>query len=309
MTYSAAGLIQSTDLNGFVSTGSPNFNNIWSIGSGNSGWGQTAVSTVTAGTVVSFNPWNTLITNMASAAAHQGTSITAITAPVAGNTIAYLSALSTNLTSINNGRLNAAAVGTDITTSATRTANWGTAVSIPVVTSTITITFSTTDTARYFFNAGGTLRISCSRSAGTGNPQDLAWTQLCTDIGTLALPAVSTAQTIAGTSYTGFTKIGGGGTAPSIYVRNGYYNLTGTPTTYFRQFSNTGVYTGDNLSMNLSVSSNIVTISVIFTDVSSGTAADTVTGNLTVTAVARPPSTVNITNSWGTPTVAVTAPA
>jgi hypothetical protein len=61
--------------------------------------------------------------------------------------------------------------------------------------------------------------------------------------------------------------------------------------------------------MNLSVSSNIVTISVIFTDVSSGTAADTVTGSLTVTATARPPSTVNIANSWGTPTVAVTAPA
>jgi hypothetical protein len=309
MTYALGGLIQATDLNGFVSTGSPNFNNIWSTGSSSSGYGQTAVNTVTAGTTVSFNPWSTLITNMASAAAHQGTSITAITAPVAGNTVAYLSALSTNLTSINNGRLNAAAVGTDITTSATRTTDWGTAVSIPVVTSTVTITFSSSTTARYFFNAGGTLRISCSRTLGAGNPQDLAWTQLCTDIGTLALPAVSTAQTIAGTSFTGFTKIGGGGTAPSTYVRNGYYDLTGTPTTYFQQFSSTGVYTGDNLSMNLSVSSNIVTISVIFTDVSSGTADDTVTGSLTVTATARPPSTANIANSWGTPTVAVTAPA
>jgi hypothetical protein len=162
MTYSAAGLIQSTDLNGFVSTGSPNFNNIWSIGSGDSGWGQTAVSTVTAGTVVSFNPWNTLITNMASAAAHQGTSITAITAPVAGNTIAYLSALSTNLTSINNGRLNAAAVGTDITTSATRTTDWGTAVSIPVVTSTVTITFSSAT------SQGSALLIGSTAAFGVG---------------------------------------------------------------------------------------------------------------------------------------------
>lgn len=308
MTYALGGLIQATDLNGFVSTGSPNFNNIWSTGSSDAGYGQTAVSTVTAGTTVSFNPWNTLITNMASAAAHQGTTITAITPPVAGNTVAYLSALSTNLTSINNGRLNASAVGTDITTTGTRTTDWGTAVSIPVVTSTITVTFASAAAARYFFNAGGTLRISCSRTLGSGNPQDLAWTQLCTDTGTLALPAVSTAQTIAGTSFTGFTKIGGAGT-PTTYVRNGYYNLTGTPTTYFQQFSTTGVYTGDNLVMNLSVSSNIVTISVVFTDVSSGTAADTVTGSLAVTAIARPPSTTNITNSWGTPTVAVTAPA
>jgi hypothetical protein len=309
MTYAAGSLVEATDLNGFVSTNTPNFNNIWSTGSLSSGYGQTALSTVVAGTSVTFNPWAALITGIASAALHQGTTITAITPVVAGDKIAFLSALSTNLTSTNNGRLNAAAVGTDITTSATRTANWGTAVSIPVVTSTITVTFASANAARYFFNAGGTLRISCSRTGGAGNPQDLAWTQLCTDIGTLALPAVSTAQTIAGTSFTGFTKIGGGGTAPSIYVRNGYYNLTGTATTYFRQFSNTGVYTGDNLSMNLSVSSNIVTISVIFTDVLSGIATDTVTGSLTVTATARPPSTVNITNSWGTPTVAVTAPA
>ena len=309
MTYAAGSLVEATDLNGFVSTNTPNFNNIWSTGSLSSGYGQTALSTVVTGTTVTFNPWAALITGITSAANHQGTSITAITPVVAGDKIAFLSALSTNLSSVNTGRLNAAAVGTDITTSATRTANWGTAVSIPVVISTVTITFSTVNTARYFFNAGGTVRISCSRSGGAGNPQDLAWTQLLTDIGTLALPAVSTAQTIAGTSFTGFTKIGGGGTAPSTYVRNGYYDLTSTGTTYFRQYSNTGVYTGDNIAVNFSLNSNILTIDIFFTDVLSGIATDTVTGNLTVTATARPPSTVNIANSWGTPTVAVTAPA
>lgn len=308
MTYSVGGLVQAVDLNGFVSTNTPNFNNIWSTGSGDSGWGQTAVSTVTAGTTVAFNPWSTLISNMSSAASHQGTTITAITPVIAGDKVAYLAALSSNLTSINSGRLNAVGVGTDITTSGTRTADWGTAVSIPTVTSTVTVTFASATAARYFFNAGGTLRINCSRSGGAGNPQDLAWTQLCTDTGTLALPASSSAQTIAATSYTGFTKIGGAGT-PTTYVRNGYYNLSGVATTYFQQYSTTGVYTGDNLAMNLSVSSNIVTISVIFTDVTSGTAVDTVTGSLTVTAVARPPSTTYIVNSWGTPTVAVTAPA
>lgn len=308
MTYSTGGLIQSTELNEFVSTGSPNFNKIWSVGSGDSGWGQTAVSIVTPGTIVSYNPWNTLITNMATAASHQGTSITNITAPLTGDTVAYLSALSTNLSRINSFRLNAASVGTDIINSATRTTNWGTAVSIPIVTSTITITFSSVTTARYFFNAGGTVRISCSRTGGDGTDQDIAWTQLCTDTGTLVLPAAASAQTIAGTNYTGFTKIGGTGT-PSTYIRNGYYNLTGTPTTYFRQYSTSGVYIGDNLAMNLSVSSNVVTISVIFTDISSGTDFDRATGNLTVTAVARPPSTTYINNSWGTPTVTVTAPA
>ena len=308
MTYAAGSLVEATDLNGFVSTNTPNFNNIWSTGSTDSGYGQTALSTVVAGTTVAFNPWAALITGISNAASHQGTTITAITPVVAGDKIAFLSALSTNLASVNTGRRNAAAVGTDITTSGTRTANWGTAVSIPTVTSTITVTFASANAARYFFNAGGAIRISCSRSGGAGNPQDLAWTQLLTDIGTLGLPASNSAQTIAGSSYSGFTKFGGLG-SPTVYVRNGFYNLTGTPTTYFRQFSTTGVYTGDNIAMNLSASATVVTISVVFTDVLSGIATDTVTGNLTVTATARPPSTAQLTNSWGTPTVAVTAPA
>ena len=39
MTYSSGGLIEAADFNGFVSTGSPNINNIWSTGSTDSGWG------------------------------------------------------------------------------------------------------------------------------------------------------------------------------------------------------------------------------------------------------------------------------
>lgn len=309
MTYSVGGKVDAADLNGFVSTNTPNFNNIWSTGSSSSGYGQSALSTVAAGDKVTYNPWAALITEIANAASHQGTSITAITPVIAGDKVAYLSALSTNLGLVNTNKLNAAAVGTDITNTGTRSANWGTAVAIPTVSSTITVTFTSADAARYFFNTGGTIRVSCSRSGGAGNPQDLAWTDLCTDIGTLALPAVSTAQTIVGVSYTGLTKIGGGGSAPTTYIRNGFYQLTGTPTAYFQQYSNSGVYTGDNIQVSYSASATVVTITVLFTDVSSGTGDDTVTGNLTVTAVARPSETTYITNSWGTPVVAVTAPA
>lgn len=309
MTYSVGGKVDAADLNGFVSTNTPNFNNIWSTGSSSSGYGQSALSTVAAGDKVTYNPWAALITEIANAASHQGTSITAITPVIAGDKVAYLSALSTNLGLVNTNKLNAAAVGTDITNTGTRSANWGTAVAIPTVSSTITVTFTSANAARYFFNTGGTIRVSCSRSGGAGNPQDLAWTDLCTDIGTLALPAVSTAQTIVGVSYTGLTKIGGGGSAPTTYIRNGFYQLTGTPTAYFQQYSNSGVYTGDNIQVSYSASATVVTITVLFTDVSSGTGDDTVTGNLTVTAVARPSETTYITNSWGTPVVAVTAPA
>jgi hypothetical protein len=107
MTYSAGGKVQATDYNGFASTGTPNFNNIWATGSGNSGYGQTALATVTAGQkVTATNYWNALVANITASASHQGTTITAITPPVGGDKVAFLSALSTNLSAINGGRLN-----------------------------------------------------------------------------------------------------------------------------------------------------------------------------------------------------------
>lgn len=309
MTYSTGGKVEATDYNTFASTGVPNLNNIWATGSTNSGYGQTALATVTAGTKVLANPWAGLINAIASSAAHQGSTITAVTPVVAGDKIAFINAISSNLTTINNNRLNAAATGTDITNSATRTTAWGPAQGITTLNSTITVTFASADQARYFFNAGGTIRVSCSRSGGSVLPANTAWTNLCSNIGTLALPAVNTAQTIAATSFNGLTKLGGGGTAPDIYVRNGFYQLTGTSTVLFRQFSDEGVYTNDNIQLLYSASSTVVTIVVRFTDTESGLPSDFVDGNLTVTAVAKPPSTTNLTNSWGTPVVAVTAPA
>lgn len=313
MTYSTGGKVQATDYNEFASTGTPNVNNIWSTGSGSSGYGQTALTTVTTGAKVLANPWSGLITAINSMASHQGSSITAITPVVAGNKIAFLNALSTNISTVNTNRLNAVAVGSDITNSGTRTTQWGPAVGVTTLNSTITVTFGSADQVRYFFNAGGTIRVSCSRSGGSAFPANSSWTSLCSDIGTIALPAVNTAQSIAGTGFNGLTKLGGGGNSPDIYVRNGYYQLTGTSTVLFRQFGNSGVYTNDNIQILYSASGNVVTIVVRFTDTESGPTPpgdlDLVDGNLTVTAVARQPSTTNLSNSWGTPTVSVTAPA
>jgi hypothetical protein len=58
MTYSAGGLIQATDYNGFVSTtAGANVNATWSTGATNSGWGQTAIGTVSAAGTVTATQW------------------------------------------------------------------------------------------------------------------------------------------------------------------------------------------------------------------------------------------------------------
>lgn len=307
MTYSTNGLIEATDYNNIINSNSPNFNTIWATGGGTTGYGQSALATVAQNQLVNASNWNSLITSMASAANHQGSSITAITAPTVNTRIDFLSAIATNMSTLNSNRLNAAATGSDITSSGTRTAPWGSGQGIPVVTSTASISFSSANAARYFFNAGGTIRISASLSGSAGTPENLAWVNLCADMGTLALPAVSSAQSIAGTGFTGLTKFGGGGSAPTIYTRAGFYDIGGSSILY-RQYSNYSVYTNDYLQVYYASNGTTVTISVQFVD-SASFFANTITGSLTVTATARPPSTTYLANSWGTPSISVTAAA
>lgn len=300
MTYAVGGLIQATDINGFVSTGTPNFNNIWSTGATNSGYGQTAVATVTAGTVVAQNPWNSLVTNMAKAAAHQGTTITAITAPVTGNQITFLSALSTNLGLINTNKLNAAAQGSTATSVSTTTDAWNDKLTV-----TFTVTFASQNAARYFFNAGGQLGISASHPTGTGiNP---LINDLCSDAGTvwLSSPTSGTA-TLASTAYNGVTKVGGANPAgATINTNYGFYSYTSTSTEVFKQFSDTVFKTyNTGTFMSISAASNgagLITITVVYDEVPNGA---TVSAGTVTTLTVRSPSTAQLTNTWGTPALA-----
>ena len=116
MTYSSGGLIQATDFNGFVSTGTPDINDIWSTGATDSGWGQTALSTVSIGGTVTATNWASLVNTLASMGSQTATTITSRSAPTAGQTISVLAAVSTDITNCNTNRANAAAVGSTSTT-------------------------------------------------------------------------------------------------------------------------------------------------------------------------------------------------
>ena len=116
MTYSVGGIIQATDYNGFVSTNAANVNGIWSTGAATYGYGEAAVSTVSAAATVTAAQWSTLNSRVSSMASHQGTTITSRSNPVTGNTIQILSNLGTDMTNITNARGNAAASGAQTTT-------------------------------------------------------------------------------------------------------------------------------------------------------------------------------------------------
>jgi hypothetical protein len=319
MTYSSGGLIEATDYNGFVSTTSgANVNTVWGTGSTDSGWGQTALSTVSAAGTVTATQWASLVNTLSSMGAQTNTTITSRTAPTTGSTIAILAALNTDLTNITTNRRNAAAVGSQFTgwtgtnskTSATSGSPWS-------ITFTNTITWASADAARYFFNAGGLIKIDVSKTAtgATGDPEwnDLANT-LCGDI---YITGGTATQTIAGTAYTGTTKIGGTGTPNTLATTTGWYDLTAgaSATIVYKQFADTAPYTSNFIQHSIAkgASSNTLVITTLWSasdgdPISGGTAPTGATpGTAPCTIVTYfPPSTTNLTNSWGTPTVAAT---
>lgn len=307
MAYITGDLILDDHYNGFATS----VNGVWGAGSVDSGYGQsTTIAGVSVGTEISAAQWATLLARITSAAAHQGTAITSITAPTAGNTISAYSALAGNITAIQNARRNAAANGTDITAGGVgqRTTGWVTAITM-----TYTITFASAAAARYFFNAGGQIRLSTARSGGSAHAKNSRWTELCTAMGTIAITNGAGTSTIAGTAYTGTNKIGGSGTVTTLNSAIGYYDLTTADQEVFRQYSSTSPYTANYIRVlvrgSVAAPAPTVYVTVIFQDDAADdsipSSLDVIDGTLQTTMVLRPPSTTYISNSWGTPTMSV----
>lgn len=325
MTYSSGGLIQATDYNGFVSTNSgANVNNVWGVGSGNSGWGQstTGTATVAAGGTVTAAQWASLVNTLTSMGSQTGTTITSRTAPVAGNTISVLANVNTDLTSVTTNRGNAVGSGTAYGTfsgATAKTTATGSGTAAWTITFTHTVTFPSADQARYFFNAGGIVKLQYGKSS-TGTDHDPDWNTLAGFCGSINI--TGGAQTIAGQAYTGTTRLGGtGGTQTTLATTIGWYALTGTPTTIFQLNNPTAPYTPEYIRTTATAtSSTVLTLVTTWVDdgssgagvssnISGGT--DTASPNTSIVGTAPttlctyiPPSTTYLTNSWGTPTIA-----
>lgn len=329
MTYSQGSLIEASDYNGFVSTNGSNVNETWSTGTTDHGWGQSALSTVSAGGTVTATQWASLVNTISSMGSQTGTTITSRTAPVAGDTIAILAAIDTDLTNIETNRGNAAASGTAISAfsgSCAKTTATGSGQASWTITFTHTITFPSANQARYFWNAGGLVKIMYGKSS-TGTDHDADWNTLAGYCGAIYISGRvnSASQTIAGQAYTGTTRIGGtGGTQTTLATTTGWYSLTpgAAATTLFQLNSPTAPYTPEYIRTTAAVNAGSTTLTLVTTwyddgssgagvssNISGGTdtasPATSITGTAPTTLVNLiPPSTTYLTNSWGTPTIA-----
>jgi len=310
MTYSAGGLVQASDFNTLIG---PNpgstanaLNTVWATGTAGAGYGQTAIANVTAGNPVLAASWAALVSNTASAASHQGSSITSVSAPVAGGLIAYNANITTNLQTIYTNKFNAGSQGSTTSNTVTTASTWSN-----VATFTFTATFANGDAARYFFNAGGQFALTCSHPSGTGI--NLLLNNLASNVGTVVLSSLTTGTaSIAGTSYNGVTKIGGGGATPTVSTNSGYFSWTTSNVNVFSQIATTGpaAYLSTNISYLVKTNGtqgtngdvgNVVTIYAVWDEIPNGLS---VTSGSVTTLTVRPPEQTNISNTWGTITLA-----
>ena len=326
MTYTQGSLIEAADYNGFANASANNINKVWSTGTGDSGWGQTALSTVSTGGTVTATSWAALVANLATAGQQTNSTLTSRTQPVTGNVIAILANVATDINTITLNRGNAAASGTEygvFSGTTSKTSATGSGQAAWTITFTHTVTFASADAARYFWNAGGIVRLKYGKSS-TGTDHDADWNTLAGFCGTINLTGRvnGAAQTIAAQSYTGTTRLSGtGGTQTTLATTTGWYNLTGSPTTIFQLNSPTSPYEPEFIRTTATAtSSTVLTLVTTWVDdgtsgagrtanISGGTATDspstTITGTAPTTLVTYlPPSTTYLSATWGTPTIA-----
>jgi len=329
MTYSTGNIIQASDYNTFTTTAG-GLNDIWGTGSGDKGWGQTAFVAQTTGNTVTATQWATLVNNLATSGTQTNTTLTSRTAPVTGNVIGILANVSADITSVTTNRGNAIASGTEygtFTGTTSKTTATGSGQAAWTITFTHTVTFPSAAQARYFWNAGGIVRLQYGKSS-TGTDTDPDWNTFAGQCGSIYFSGRvnSNSQTIAGQAYTGTTRLNGtGGTQTTLTTTTGWYTLVAgaAATTIFQLTNATAPYSGEYIRTTAAVDATSTILTLVTTWVSDGSSGAGTTANISggtaVTSPATsigvatapttlvtylPPSSATLTSSWGTPTIA-----
>ncbi|CAB4128962.1 hypothetical protein UFOVP112_113 [uncultured Caudovirales phage] len=324
MAYSQGGLIAAADYNNFIN-GSNQLNTVWNVGTGNAGYGQTAISAVSQSGTVTATQWATLINTLNSTLVHQSGTGSGISATTAGTTINYLSTLSTNVNTAYTNRVNFATQGTTTTGTATNS-NFTCVNTTAAQTFTVsrTATFASADQARYFFNAGGQLNFVCGTATNGGATNRGADLVTLVNTNFISYPAFRQGS--------GGGRSGTGGTVVTNVTNIGYYQLTTLDQTLVKITSTTSPYTGDYIQLvvksNGTIGANgdkgtVITYTLtLYSDVQSTYSTPPAAGpggvapvtntttedSINITVPNRIdivyPETTNLTNSWGTVTIA-----
>ena len=274
MGYVAGETILDDEYNAFVANSSAPFgiNHIMGVGATVYGLGQTELATVAAGdnaTTITAAQWNALLTAMDNIGDHTNDSLTARTQVAAGDTIAIKAAVAADLAtlaaSVAGGCVNATAVaeGAELQSSVSST-RWTGSHTVEH-----SITFANANSARYFFNAGGKIRVNLTSNGGgtaggsTLTAKDDSVAELITAMGNFDIASVQ--STRSGTTET-LTTNG---------FAIGFQDVTTLYQTVFLITQDSGTYTSMTLKGEIkgdatAGSTTVITVRMTLTDADAG---------------------------------------
>tara|TARA_B100000579_G_scaffold406212_1_gene392481 strand:+ start:90 stop:1073 length:984 start_codon:yes stop_codon:yes gene_type:complete len=274
MGYVAGELIKDDEYNTFVASSSSPFgyNHFAGTGSGQYGLGQAELAQVSASdsNQVKAASWNSLLAGIDNIANHTNDSMTARGQVTAGDPIKIKAAVATDLAtlaaSVAGGSVNATAL---TESSELRSSASGTRYSATHIVEQ-SVTFANGNNLRYFFNAGGKIRIKLTRTGNGGSAKtskDDSVDELITAMGNFDIGAQVS------------TRSGSGETLTTDGFANGVDDLGTSYTTIFKITQASGTYTTMFISGEAKVdnatygSATVVTVKMTINDVDSGDAA------------------------------------
>ena len=273
MAYQAGDTILDDEYNTFVGSSTSPFgiNHIMGTGATTLGLGQTELGLVsgnsaTGGTTVTAAQWNSLLTSIDNIANHTNASVTARTQVAAGDTIAIKAAVATDLatlaTAVAAGSTSATAltVGSELQSSQSGTRYAGSHVVEH------TVTFANANNMRFFFNAGGKIRVNLTRVGNGGSAKtdkDDSVDELITAMGNFDIASLAS------------TRSGSGETLTTDGFAVGFQDVTTSYQTVFLLTQANGTYTSmtlkGELKGNATQGSTVnVTVKMTLTDADSG---------------------------------------
>jgi hypothetical protein len=219
-------------------------------GSGDFGYGQTVTSSQSIPQIpITAAKWNLLRDDLLKARQHQSGADESGNIPILTHASviaeAYRSSINSMADLVTTNRLvippsNQATRDTILTS--VRTTPWNN-----TLTHTVTVNFSSTAAARYFFNTGSSLDISASRTGGTVGLKNSSWTTMLTNMGRISLRHSNSA-------------VSGTGTVSSSI---GWTDLTTVDQLLFVKYTETPTYTPNQY--DIYVKSGVDTAQIIFT--------------------------------------------
>lgn len=266
MAYAAGDLITDDEYNNFVTpTTSPfGYNHIAGTGATVYGLGLTELEVVDGGsTTITAATWNALISGLTNLGNHTNDTLTARTTVTTGDTIAIKSAIAADLASLAAEVAGGSTSATALTTSsALQTVTTGSEGWDSTATQEVSVTFANANNMRFFFNAGGKVRITVGIVAAATSDKDTAYADLGTALGNIDITSLTT------------TRSGSGETLTSNGLANGFQDLTTSYTSLIKLTSDNDTYTGNTVEIfakttggnGNSGNATVLTIKMVATD-------------------------------------------